>query len=453
LRVPPAAGRIGRRENPAAGKSGRTSPVERATLRPVSILPLLLAGACAADRHPAGGEAAFRRGHFAQAAKEYEEAARASPDDPALARAAASARRAAALEEARQLFLTGKAEAAVAILDPLAEEDRTDGIVAAWRSKVRRSLANGCVQQARDAFAGEDLPTAQLALERALAYFPGHEEATSGLEALEREAVRRGDLARGYYVAGMQALGEDRLEESKTGFEKTLKYDPGHRRAELRGHEVARRLAASRLAQARAFAKAGKFGAAHREASLARLLDPELEAATTLRDEMAREMEVAALASRAEFEFARGDAAAARATLEKALGRASRAERREALADRLRRLAEDELEGLYLQALRLEADRRVEPALEVYGELLARTPHYRDTISRVDNLRVVLSRVEKLYGEALAASESGNLQQARQHLDEIANLYPEYRDVVERRASLGSSGTGRAADGSARAPE
>ncbi|MCI0585785.1 MAG: hypothetical protein L0323_02970 [Planctomycetes bacterium] len=422
-------------------------------MRPASILPLLLAGACGAVRPPTGGEAAFRRGHFAQAAKEYEEAARANPDDPALARAAASARRAGALEEARHLFLTGKAEAALAILDPLAEEDRSDGLAAAWRSKVRRSLADGCVLQARDAFAGEDLPTARLALERALGYFPGYEEATSGLEALEREAVRRADLARGYYVAGMQALGEDRLEESKTGFEKSLKYDPGHRRSELRGREVARRLAASRLALARAFAKSGKFGAAHREASLARLLDPDLEEATTLREEMAREMEVSALASRAELEFARGDAAGARETLEKALAKASRAERREALADRLRRLAEDELEGLYLQALRLEADRRVESALETYGELLARTPHYRDTISRVDNLKALLARVEKLYEEALASSESGNLQQARQTLDEIANLYPEYRDVVERRASLRSSGTGRPAEGPARLPE
>ncbi|MGH7151951.1 MAG: hypothetical protein ACREIU_14695, partial [Planctomycetota bacterium] len=227
----------------------------------------------------------------------------------------------------------------------------------------------------------------------------------------------------------------------------------GHRRAGLRGREVARRLAAGRLVTARTFAKSGRFAAAHREASLALLLDPDLEAAASLREEAAMEIEIVSLTSRAELELARGDVGAARTLLEAAIGKASRAERREALTERLRRLAENELEGLYLQALGLEADRRVEPSLEAYGELLARTPHYRDAIARVDNLKVLLARVERLYGEALAASESGNLAQARLQFDEIANLYPEFRDVLERRAALEPAGSGRAAEGSTRAPQ
>jgi tetratricopeptide (TPR) repeat protein len=405
-----------------------------------SLLALvLLAGACSGARTIAQGEAAFRRGDFEGAARAYEEVARARPHDPGVARALRSARRAAGLARARESFLAGDPDGALALLDPLAKEDPGDGLLAAWRAKVRRFVADTYVDKGRDALAGEDLGVARLAFERALEYYPGHESATAALDGLARETARRGSLSQTYYLSGMRALGEDRLEESQAGFQKSRKYDPEHRRAELRGREVARRLAAGRLAAAESFARAGRFAAAEREAALACALDPGLAAARSLRQEMGREVEVAILASRADLELARGDAAAARSTLERAVARTGREGVREALVERLRRLAEGELEDLYLEALSLEAERRIEPSVDKYAELLSRTPHYRDAIARLDNLKALLGRVEDLYRQAVSAAEGGNLPEARSKLEEVANLYPDYRDVAERRAALGGT--------------
>jgi len=407
------------------------SPSNRGMRRVLLTLLVASLAACAGPRRSAEGDAAFARADYEEAWNTYAETLAANPEDDLLRARVDAARRAALLDRGRRSLLAGSERAALAVFESLHEEDPADAIAARWLEKTREAIAASLVAAGKTAVSEERFEEARDAYEAALAVRPGDEGANRKLGELEAILARRTEQATEFYLGGMHALGADRLFEAKGGFSNTLRFDPGHSRAQLREVEVSHRLVDERIRQAGNLAAAGRYAAAHREAALAADLLPEAPRALALREEYAIEAEVQDLLRRADQRMVRGELEEARTLLEEARGRTKQEGER---IDRLlRALAERELERVYLSALELEADRRFEEAVAAYRKLLDRTPYYRDAIARLDQLEALLEHLGSLYARAAEADRGGDSAGALRLLDEITAFYPEYRDVAERR--------------------
>jgi tetratricopeptide (TPR) repeat protein len=402
-------------------------------------LALCFLAACAARRAAREADAAFARSDYETAWRLYAERLAEDPEDEALRARMLAARRAALLDRGRDLVIARRPEGAIPLFEKLLEENPGDALAARWLGKAQRELVGRLVAEGRLAVSEERFEEARSAFESALAVLPEDEEARKEMGDLDAVLARRSEKATEAYAQGMHALGADRLFEARGGFSNTLRLAPDHARAKIREAEVSHRIVEDRIRKARALAAAGRYAAAKREAELAAALIPDSPQASDLKGTFAIETEVQDLLRRADQRMIRGDLDGARTLLEEARERTTQeGERIEGL---LRDLAERSLERMYLAALDLEADRRFEEAVAAYRRLLEETPHYSDATARLDQLSDLLEHLDALYARAVEADRSGDGAGALRLYDEITALYPEYRDVAERRMALRRRGT------------
>ncbi|MBK7874338.1 MAG: hypothetical protein IPJ77_01040 [Planctomycetes bacterium] len=93
------------------------------------------------------------------------------------------------------------------------------------------------------------------------------------------------------------------------------------------------------------------------------------------------------------------------------------------------RVQEARFELTYKDALAFERDGKFQEAIERYTALLKLAAYYKDALTRKETLEDYVQRAERLYTQA--ASE-GDVAKRLDILRQIAQFWPDYRDVADQ---------------------
>lgn len=418
---------------------------------------LLLAGALSACRSAEEERDVtyyVQHGRYEKALELAKEELARRPDDPEAQELLLQTQVASTMGRGRKALFAGQEEVALQLFYQALALDPQNPHAATWIRKTRNQLADRWLDRAQGLSIETELEEAQLAYEKVLEYVlpdeaggdPGRvaevrDQARLGLARVLLRMNYRAGQSESYYRAGLHAFREWLLQEARTNFEKAEKFADTDFGAERRAR-VEEMLAQERLFQARELEAVGFYFAARNEYRLVLLIDPENPAAQAGLDRMDRETRSARKMSEAEMGMLRGEYERAREPLEeaKALTRAQ--------VDRLSvlewQIEDARLRGIYEVAVDLERDYRYPEAIEAYDRLLVETEFYEDAVARRNALQWLVQSAEELYAKAEAAQTD---EERFQYLWEIQSVvWPEYRDVEERLASLGAMGLGVAFD-------
>lgn len=302
-----------------------------------------------------------------------------------------------------------------------------------WVGKTRAKIATLLHQEGVELHAKEDYPGAAAKYAAALDMNPAHESARRGLELARRQGVYRVELAKGYYVEGVRALTDYWLEQAKSRFGYTRKYLPDHERALNRRNKVDGMLAGQRVILGTNYMSRGLYAAARNEFRLAQILRPSTEGVEEFLDHATLEARASDHLLKAEMFVFRGEFTDALQELDK--GRVLSELQAEAFEEVRVGIDAEENRLIYERALAYEHDYLYEDAIEVYGELLARTDYFEDARARSETLADYVENAVRLYGEMLDVGESADKLSL---LRQIEIFWPEYRDVQERIVRLES---------------
>ena len=376
-------------------------------------------------------------GEYLQALRIAEERARSRPDDVEAREAYRIASVAVLLERARRDLFAERDTEALAGFRHARELAPDDPTVAQWIAMTKDKLARVWTHKASAMHIADDLEGAIDGYERALEYVPGYAQAQHGLaRALLQVNYRRG-MGEKYYSDGIEAFHDLWLEQARTSFEYSLKYNPDDPRARERHVDAQHQLALQRIVLGRQFEDDGKYAAARNEYRMALLLDADNATAQAGMDRMIVECRALDLLEEAELDYLAGQYDDAVAALDRARAESDTIAPR---CDDLRAaIGEARLGEIYDRARVLESDQRFDEALAVYGELLDQAPYFRDAIARRDTLEDYVAEAERLYAQAAQAEDSAAEAAL---LRRIAIFWPEYRDVETRLARLEAADNG-----------
>ncbi|MEM9381933.1 MAG: hypothetical protein AAGB93_18400 [Planctomycetota bacterium] len=418
------------------------APRPLARLAPAALLGVL-AASCGTTTTTKTGIAEVqdltRLGQYEAAARRVgellDEVPESSPYREEVVQASRDVSLASGMAVARRLTLGDRDDEALALLEELDERFPGSTVVAAWTERTKRKLADRWFEVARSAQARESFEAARVAYAKAVEYEPGYglaESALSGLATLEQY---RAGLAQDYYYDGVRTLTDEKLNEARSSFSKSYKYDEESERTQQRITEVEREQARARVDYAEAELVANRrYAAAATEYAAAARLDPSsIEIAERL-EVLKAEARVTALLSEADSSMLRSEFDKAEARLRKASEITTLQE--DLVEERLAGIDGSRAETQYQRALDLQYDFRFPEAIEAFQELLAKREFYKDTRARLDTLSDYVSDAKRLYAEAdQAKDDAKKLELYRQ----IELFWPDYEDVATRIRALAKS--------------
>jgi tetratricopeptide (TPR) repeat protein len=409
--------------------------------RPLRTLPWLCAAAltlgCASSQADKGGLKKDSVAWLVQHER-YEEAvnlaAKLSAEKPEDAGRADEHRLASAallMARGRDEFFAGRYNEALELFRYAADIAPESPATQDWIYASQESLADRAFIAGLEAHNDDDFEKAMAFYEEALSYEPDHVLARATLaRALLQQNYRRG-MGLDYYDDGILALDRYFLHQANSLFAYVLKYEPDHERAELRAEQAQDQLASERARVALDLEESGQFAAARNEFRLALILDPDLELAKLGFERMRREEQVSEKLREADRLRLQQRFDQAQALLEGLRGQTER--QTEDIEQLLVQVAEARLETLYIAARALESDFRFEEAVGAYTRLLEQTTFYKDAHTRRDTLSAYVSEAAQLYVRFEASADPAE-QLAL--LRQIAEFWPEYRDVRSRLAQM-----------------
>ncbi|MEM1448020.1 MAG: hypothetical protein AAF957_00360 [Planctomycetota bacterium] len=375
-------------------------------------------------------EAAARR-----AADLLDEVPESSPYRAEAVQASRDVSLASGMEVARRLTLADQDDDALALLAELDERYPGSTVVAAWTERTKRKLADRWFEVARSAQARESFEAARVAYAKAIEYDPNYALAEAALSGLTNLEGYRAGLAQDYYYDGVRTLTDEKLNEARSSFSKSYKYDEESERTQRRISEVDREQARARVdyAEAELVAKRRYSAAATEYAAAARLDPSSIEIAERL-EVLKAEAKVTALLSEADSSILRSEFDKAEAKLRKAADLTVL--QTDLVDERLSGIDGSRAEAQYQRALNFQYDFRFPEAIAAFNEILDEREFYKDTRARLDTLSDYVSEAKRLYAEAAAAADDAKkLELYRQ----IELFWPDYEDVAEKIRTLAKS--------------
>lgn len=406
--------------------------LSRSLWLPLSVLAFLWS-ACATTEANIDSQVSslVTHGRYEEAVREAADLAAKNPGDQAAQQLHRAATVAYMLEEGRRLTFRDEDTQALQIFLDAQKVDPESRTVLAWIEKTRRKLAQRWLEAALELHAGDKLEAAVEAYDNALKFEPGLRSAITGYYEATLLINYRAGLGQSYYEEGLRRLRESWLEQAKSRFVNSEKYQPKDERTVERRGEVQVLLAAQRVIVAGQLEKKLKFDAARNEYRLAMVLDPDNAEAKVGRERCTEEAHAAELLRQGKMEIVRGRFDKAQKLFEE--GAPLTKQQQELFEGALTGLAEARNEKSYQSALSLEHDYRFEEAIVKYSELLKETPYFKDTLTRRDTLQSYVDKAVELYDKAGAESEP---EKKATYLRQISVFWPEYKDVAEQLKSL-----------------
>jgi tetratricopeptide (TPR) repeat protein len=242
----------------------------------------------------------------------------------------------------------------------------------------------------------------------------------------------REGMSKSYFQEGLQALSEYWLEQARSRFSYSDKYEPADPKTEQRKSQVDRLLAQQRVTVAKGIEASGRFGAARNEFRLAAALDPANQEAKEGLDRCRKESKAFELLSQAKMEIVRGRIDKALPLIEE--GESLTVAQKELFEGARSSVDQFGNEKIYQTALAHERDLEYEAAVATYGELLAKTEYYKDALARKETLEEYIQLAGELYAQAQAATTD---EEKIEDLRKISVFWP------STRTSPSSSGISR----------
>lgn len=337
------------------------------------------------------------------------------------------ARAAWLLDQGRALTFDDKDHEALLTLEQALVLEPESEVVLMWVGKTRAKIAMVLFHEGFELHSSEEYAAATEKYTEALEMNPAHEGASRGRELASRQSQYRVDLAKGYYVDGVRALSDYWLEQAKSRFGYTRKYLPDHARALNRRNKVDGMLAGQRVILGTDYMARGLYAAARNEFRLAQILDDSADGLEGLLEEADREARARDHLVQAEMLVFKGEFESALSVLDD--GQELTVLQREDFEVVRGEIDEDRNRLIYERALAYEHDYLYERAIEIYGDLLARTDFYEDARARRGTLSDYVENAARLYEEIRETAEP---EEKLSLMRQIEIFWPEYRDVQER---------------------
>jgi tetratricopeptide (TPR) repeat protein len=311
------------------------------------------------------------------------------------------------------------------------EIDPTSAETKSWVQKTLRKLSRTWLERGLELHASGKLAEAVEAYGKALEYAPGDPSALNGLgEAVIQINYREG-MGKKYFEDGIRDLSSYFLEQARSRFSYSDKYQPEDGKTLQRGSQVSKLLAQQRVTVARGIEATGRFGAARNEYRLSAALDPENAEAKAGLERCTNEAKAATLLAAAKMEMVRMRRDHALELL--AEGEALTVAQKDLFEGARAQIEQARLERKYQEALTFERDFEYEQAIVAYAELLKETEYFKDAIARKETLEEYVKLAADLYEKAQNATDDG------ERLDDLRKIrvfWPEYKDVADQLADL-----------------
>ena len=296
-----------------------------------------------------------------------------------------------------------------------------------WIEKTLRKLSRTWLERGLELHASGKLQDAVDAYEKSLEYVPGDPSALNGLgEAIIQINFRDG-MGKKYFEEGMHALSAYWLDQAKSRFSYSDKYEPDDEKVTQRTTQVDALLAQQRSTVARGFEEESLYGAARNEYRLAVALDPANVDAKAGLDRCTDEAKASKLLEQARMEIVRSRLDHAHELVEE--GDRLTVQQQELFDGARAQIEQARLDRKYQEALTFERDYRFEQAIAKYDELLKEVEYYKDAITRKETLEDYVRRAGELYATYEAAATE------REKLDALRKIrvfWPEYKDVADQ---------------------
>lgn len=378
-------------------------------------------------RHvPSEVEDLVAHAQYERAVQVAEREARAHPDDVEVQDAYKMASAAYLLEQARRACFAKDYETALAKVHDAELIAPGDPTLAQWNEKLLDQLALRHFTTGTDWYAEYNLEAARDEFEKVLLYRPDDARAKEALATLLLQINYRRGMGEKYYDQGVALFREYWLEQSRSRFAYSGKYQPDNSRARQREKEVKSQLADSRVVLAHELERQGLFAGACNEYRIALLFDDQHAEAKEGLARTKNEAEAESLLRKAEMLTFRQRYQEASEAIEK--GRGLTELQKVNFEGAAAGVEEARLESQYERARALESDLRYDEAVVVYDALLKQRTFYKDAIARKETLEGYIKKAAGLYEQAMAApSPEEKVRLFRQ----IEIVWPEYRNVRE----------------------
>lgn len=372
----------------------------------------------------------------------YEEAVREAarlrglhPGDPAYEELHRQATLAFFLEQGRRATFQDRDLEALTIFRQAKELDPASAETNAWIDKTLRKLSRTWLDRGLELHASGKLAEAVEAYEKALEYAPGDPSALNGLGDAIIQINYRDGMGRQYFEDGIRSLSAYWLEQARSRFSYSDKYQPDDPKTLQRERQVGALLAQQRVTVGKGIEATGRFGAARNEYRLAVALDPENAEAKAGLDRCTDEAKAANLLEQAKLEIVRLRLDHALELIEE--GEALTSVQKDLFEGARARVEQSRFELKYQAALALERDFQYEKAIGKYDELLKETEYYKDAIARKQTLEDYVRLAAELYEKAKSASTDAERLES---LRKIRVFWPEYKDVAAQLERLEKEG-------------
>ena len=404
--------------------------------RPSALALFFTLAACASTRESDSSRVEWLivHGRYEEAVARAAKLAEEKPGDAEAERVHRDATLAWMLEKGRRLTFADQDVEALQVFHDAHElaPDRSEA--ATWIEKTRHKLADHYLALGLEAHASDKLEEAIGHYESALKFDPGNRGALSGMADATLAVNYREGLGKAYYEDGLRSFHTGWLEQAKSEYGKSEKYTQTPQ-LDARQQQVSIDLAAARVTVAETLESENKFDAARNEYRLALSLDPDNAKARVGKESCDVESHVAQIYRDAEMSIVRG-------RLDKALelvdeGARLTQKQKDRFEGLKNRVQEARYDSLYKDALTLERDGKFQDAIERYAALLKIAAYYKDALTRKETLEDYVQRAERLYTQAVG---EGDAAKKLEILRQIAQFWPDYRDVADQVRALAKAG-------------
>ena len=370
-------------------------------------------------------------GRYDKAVREASSLREQHSDDPRYEALHKEASVAYLIDQGRQETFRDRDLEALGIFRQAQELDPSSKEAQDWIHKTLRKLSRTWLERGLELHATGKLQDAVEAYEKSLEYVPGDTSALNGLGDAVIQINYREGMGKQYFEEGMRALSAYWLDQAKSRFLYSNKYEPGDDKVEQRSSQVNSLLAQQRVTVARGFEQESLYGAARNEYRLAVALDPANTDAKAGLDRSTSEWKAAQNLEQARMEIVRNRLDKARELVDE--GDQLTVSQKDLFEGARAKIEQARLERMYQEALTLERDYRFEQAITAYTDLLKDVEYYKDAITRKETLEEYVKLAGDLYAKAEQATTD---DEKLDSLRKINVFWPEYKDTADQLEKL-----------------